>query len=158
MSETAFTTHQTIGPFFHDGLRWAFVADAKDATITLTGRVLDGSGTPVSDAMLEAWRPGAALSDVGLLRVATDKDGRYSMRLPAARSGEPLAHICVFARGLLNHYFTAVFDEAGIDGDLWAQIPEARRATLLATPINGEHLQWDVKLQGDNETVFFDYR
>jgi protocatechuate 3,4-dioxygenase, alpha subunit len=158
MSETQFTTSQTIGPFFHDGLRWAFVADAKQATITLTGRVLDGSGSPVSDAMIEAWRPGAALTDVGLLRVATDKDGCYSMRLPAAKAGEPLAHICVFARGLLSHYFTAVFDEAGISGDLWAQIPEARRATLLANRINAETLQWDVTLQGDNETVFFEYR
>ncbi len=156
-AHNSFTTNQTIGPFFHEGLKWAFEASAKAPAVSLSGRVFDGSGAPVSDAMLEFWRPDVALSDAGMLRVPTDPDGRFEVQLPSALDGAPLAYVCVFARGLLNHYFTAVFAHAG-SGELWSQIPDDRRDTLVAKRVELDQMQWDVRLQGANETVFFDYR
>jgi protocatechuate 3,4-dioxygenase, alpha subunit len=108
--------------------------------------------------MLEFWQPDAALSDVGMLRVPTDAEGRYEVRLPKAIDGAPLAYVCVFARGLLNHYFTAVFADGGASGELWSQIPEGRRDSVVAKRVSVDQMQWDVRLQGANETVFFEYR
>jgi protocatechuate 3,4-dioxygenase alpha subunit len=166
------TTSQTIGPFFHDGLRWAQEATAQVATdapvVEVAGTVFDGAGAPVVDAMLEAWTPGAVAHEQGAAvpgwrRAYTGEDGRFALRLsrPAdAAAGAPLAYVTVFARGVLKHQFTAVFaaDAPGLDGaPLLAQVPQDRRATLLARPEGGGY-RWDVHLQGDRETVFLDYR
>jgi protocatechuate 3,4-dioxygenase, alpha subunit len=152
------TTSQTIGPFFHDGLKWAF-SNATNG-VTITGRVFDGNGAPVTDAMIEAWRPDVALGDTGFVRVATNAEGRFTFTMPSAPAvaNEPLAYVCLFARGLLNHHFSAVFVDAGSSSALIAQVPEARRATLIANRVTDASYEWDIHLQGERETVFFEYQ
>jgi protocatechuate 3,4-dioxygenase, alpha subunit len=157
---SAITTRQTIGPFFHEGMKWAFAPRvAHSAVITLSGAVLDANSAPVTDAMIEAWQPSAALhaSDrLGACRVATDRVGRFTISLAATTIAGPFAFICVFARGMLNHQFSAVFLSDASDMML-DQVPAARRSTLIAQKISDTEYAWDVHLQGANETVFFDY-
>lgn len=168
MKQFFITTSQTIGPFPHEGWRWAFETQVPRSGVVITGRVLDGDGVPISDAVLEAFSPMPAepggderpgrLPDVQ--RVPSDDEGRFRFVLPQAPApGEPVAFITVFARGLLKHQFTAVLladDPALAQSPLLAAVPPARRATLLAQPVEGGW-QWDLRLQGERETVFFDY-
>ena len=138
-----FTTSQTIGPFFHDGVAWGF--DAGSGPIELVIDVLDADGRPVDDALLEIAAPGR------LLRLPTDERGEATFRID-----ERSARVTVFARGLLKHLFTAVF-LPGETSELLAQVPEARRGTLLARPDGDHRYRWTVRLQGAGETVFFEY-
>lgn len=149
------TSSQTIGPFFHNALAWAF--DAGEGTIELVGQVLDGNDAPVNDAMVELWADGAAGAlGFGLLRQPTDADGQFRFQLPTPAKGAPLAHACVFARGCFNQHFTAVFTE-DTPHVLLAAAPEARRATLIAAKESENRYRWNVRLQGSHETVFFEY-
>ena len=164
------TTAQTIGPFPHEGWRWAFESAAPQAgmgqAVSIVGTVFDGAGEPVGDAMLEAWSPAAAEAEgtqpmPGFRRVPSNERGEFRFELPAAGAGAPLAYVTLFARGLLKHQFAAVFleDDAGLaNAPLLAQVPAGRRTTLVAvkTATPGEY-RWDVRLQGERETVFFDY-
>jgi protocatechuate 3,4-dioxygenase alpha subunit len=134
------TTSQTIGPFFHDGVAWAF--DAGSGPIELVIDVLDADGRPVDDALLETD---------GLLRLPTDERGEATFHID-----ERGARVTVFARGLLKHLFTAVF-LPGETSELLEQVPEARRGTLIARPDGKNRYRWTIRLQGRNETVFFEY-
>src|SRR5437773_3689149 len=73
------TPTQTIGPFPHEGWRWAFESASAAGEIIIHGQVLDGDGQPVSDAILEAWQPGAnggpAVGLRGVYRVAGGDGG-----------------------------------------------------------------------------------
>ena len=155
------TTSQTIGPFPHEAWRWAFAAAPADGMLLVHGQVLDGDGQPVSDAILEARAPGLRGEPLpGLQRVATNDAGEFQFALPAPEPGEPAALVTVFARGLLKHQFTAVLlaTDAALDRSaLLAQVPAARRATLLAQREPSGRYRWDVRLQGELETVFFDF-
>lgn len=166
---------QTIGPFSHEGWRWAVGATdasaaalAGTATITLGGTVRDGAGDVIDDAMIECWSPASAavegaLTLPGFRRTPTDSAGRYQFTLsrPAAlEPGEPAAYITVFARGLVLHQFSAVFldDDPGLaHAELLLQVPAARRATLVAHRTSTGAYEWDIHMQGEHETVFFDY-
>lgn len=156
------TTSQTIGPFFHEGLKWAFAQPAAaNASIALTGRVFDGNGAPVTDAMIEAWQPNASSSEknsLGICRVTTDSEGCFALSLApvSVDAGAPLAYVCVFARGLLNHQFTAVFT-SDAKSNLLEQVTAVRRSTLVARKLDDSRHEWDIHLQGVNETVFFEY-
>ena len=158
------TPSQTVGPFPHEGWRWALAA-AGEGAVVIEGRVLDGAGAPVDDALIEAWQPGAVGGSVaarpGWHRVATDAQGRFRLALAERpQPGQPAAHLVVFARGLLTHLFTAVFlaDDAALpDAPLLAQVPAARRATLVAEARAPGLYRWELHLQGDDETVCFDY-
>ena len=89
--------------------------------------------------------------------IATDAAGRYEFCVPAGAASEPLAYVCLFARGLLNHHFSAVFAPDCHTHSVLAQVPDSRRASLMATLIGTNLYRWDVHLQGTQETVFFDY-
>ena len=186
MSLTA-TAAQTVGPFFRIGLATLYVSDLAPAAaaadkIMLHGRVLDGEGKPVDDAVLEIWQANAhgkyAHPDdtqnkpatptfSGFGRVPTDEQGafRFSTLKPGSVAGPrslpqaPHLLVAVFMRGLLNHLVTRIYfpGEALNDDDPVLQlVPAARRKTLIARP--GAHgLEWNVILQGESETVFFDY-
>lgn len=168
------TTSQTIGPFSHEAWQWAVDAclpgnlKTTGETVLVTGNIYDGDGAPINDAQIEAWTPdGAALEPEqmipGFRRVPSGADGEFSLRvsLPqGAASGEPLMYVTVFARGLVLHQFTAVFreDDAGLaESAILNQVPEARRATLLARRTGDGQYHWDIRMQGEAETVFFDY-
>ncbi len=180
---------QTVGPFFHIGLAWKFdleiaPPDLAGERVEIAGRVLDGDGRPVPDAMLEIWQAdpegryphpedprsgdveprfrgfGRVATDAsGAFRVATVKPGRAPG--PGGRLQAPHLVCLVFMRGLLRHLVTRVYfpdEPANREDPVLALVEPDRRATLVARP--GEapgKLAWDVVLQGANETVFFDW-
>ena len=165
---------QTIGPFSHEGWRWAVDAAAASTAalgadaLVLQGTVRDGAGNVVDDAMLECWSPASAPLESthtlpGFRRTPTDLEGRYQFTLsrPASvQPGEPVAYITLFARGLVLHQFSAVFleDDPGLArSEMLAQVPPERRATLIAKKTGSHAYEWDIHMQGEHETVFFDY-
>jgi len=159
------TTSQTIGPFFHHGLKWAVDASvgiASDAPLLIIeGSVFDGAGASVVDAMVEAWVPAAAAeSGTGMpgFRRSESVGGCFRLEFSGKPvPGEPLAYITVFARGLLRHQFSAVFLDSAPSAIL-DQVPQHRRATLIAHRDESTGIyRWDIYLQGEHETVFFDY-
>ncbi len=155
------TASQTVGPFFHHGLihddlQCLPVHGAANAEVAVRGRVIDGCGEPVTDAMLEFWHPSS-----GFARVATDDAGAYALALPRPKAGPsgalPHFAVAVFARGLLRHLYTRCYlaGEAKAPSDpVLASVPTDRRATLLAAG-EGDAVRFDVVLQGPGETVFF---
>lgn len=176
------TPGQTVGPFFGFALPYDagehLVPVGHPDAVRLTGRVLDGNGDPVPDALLEIWQadvagevpkhPGSLHRDgytfTGWGRAATDNTGRYSFT--TVRPGQtdegrpPFIAMTVFARGLLNRLFTRVYlpgHESRFNADpLLAALSEDRRRTLVAVQ-DGAELQFDVRLQGERETVFLRY-
>ncbi len=163
---------QTIGPFSHEAWRWACAAsDAVAAgpnSITIRGTLRDGSGEPIDDAMIEAWSPASVEADAGTAlpgfrRTPSDMQGGFQFTLPrppVANAGEPVMFVTIFARGILLHQFSAVFleEDAGLArSEILQQVPEARRATLIARKTGPAAYTWDINMQGENETVFFDY-
>ncbi len=169
---TNITTSQTIGPFSHEAWKWASDASTPGAqkidgpSVLVSGVIYDGDGNPINDAQIEAWTPeGAALESEhlvpGFRRVPSGADGEFSMRVPQpATRGEPLMYVTVFARGLVKHQFTAVFleDDTGLaQSAILNQVPQERRATLLARKTGDGQYHWDIWMQTEKETVFFDY-
>jgi protocatechuate 3,4-dioxygenase alpha subunit len=176
-TSSAATPGQTIGPFYGYALPFPdgdkLVPLSHPQAIRLHGRVLDGEGRPVPDALLEIWQaaadgtvaqePGSLRRDgwtfTGWGRTPTDDTGHYAFTtvVPGAASGAPFIAMTVFARGLLNRLFTRVYlpvADADLAGDpLLGSLPEDRRSTLVATPDEGGFV-FDVILQGDRETVF----
>jgi protocatechuate 3,4-dioxygenase alpha subunit len=158
---------QTIGPFFHfsltadSALGWLALPDAKGEHIRVRIRLLDGDGVPVPDGMIELWQ-----ADVrGFGRLATDDDGIclfgtvYPGRLPDGQASH--INVSVFARGLLDRLCTRVYfegDPALGEDPVLALVPEDRRQTLIARRDAEDGAQWhfDIRLQGEQETVFFD--
>lgn len=180
------TPSQTLGPYFAIGLsglnRADLAAGAAGTSLVISGRVTDGQGQPVSDAQLEIWqanaegffgstdpRPEGARFAAwnGFGRIPTDGDGRFTFRtvrpgpVPGPGGSTQAPHIVVLIgmRGLLKHLYTRIyFSDADNEGDpVLALVPAGRRATLLAARQSEAEYRWDVRLQGDGETVFFDY-
>ena len=174
---------QTVGPFFRIGLEHLCAqpdAPPSPDALTIHGRVLDGAGHPVPDALLELWSADhhgkyatqapdpPQWAPPGFVRVASDEAGcfRFHLLKPGqvdmgdGRMQAPHAVVLVFARGLLRHLITRMYfpGEAANDADPVLQsIPPERRATLIPQqdPANPASLQWHIRLQGEEETVFF---
>lgn len=180
MSSLAPTPGQTVGPFFGYALPYAggseLVPPGHADAIRLHGRVLDGAGDPVPDALIEIWQAdpaGVVSREAGSLhrdgftftgwgRAATDNAGHYSFStlLPGATTPgrAPYFAVTVFARGLLNRLFTrAYLPGPDPDGDpLLAAVDPARRSTLVAS-LDERGLVFDIRLQGEGETVFLEH-
>jgi protocatechuate 3,4-dioxygenase alpha subunit len=182
------TPSQTVGPFFSIGLERLNRVDLTEGSagerVAIQGRVLDGDGQPVSDAVLEIWQADAngryhhpeqtdpqndPTPFFGFGRIPTDDQGRFSFTTikpgpvhgPDGKPQAPHLQISVFMRGLLKQLVTRVYfpEEPLNDSDMVLQlVPESRRATLIARPTgqNKNTLEWNVCLQGEHETVFFD--
>ena len=168
------TPSQTVGPFFHEALRWKDGArvtfSEAGERVVLTGRVLDGAGDPVADALVETWQlspsgnlpstaPGASKPQ-GFGRVETAKDGTFRIEtLMPGGSGAPFLAVAILARGLLKPLRTRVYlvPEARVRADpgLRPLASSPRLATLVAQPAGSGQFHWDVRLQGDGETAFF---
>ena len=154
------TASQTIGPFWHllgesgndDLTRFG----ATGPRIELTGRVLDGDGAPVTDACVEIWQatPPASPDFLGWGRGATDPHGTFRFVTLAPDPAAPVLSVAVFARGLLKPLWTRVY-LGDVEDPLLAALPPERRATLRARLEDGRW-RWDIRLQGDGETVFLD--
>jgi len=177
------TPSQTVGPFFATHLVWEdggkVLFGSRGQRIVLTGRVWDGAGAPVADALFETWQAdpegkapagGDAARPHGYARVRTGADGGYRIEtmLPGAYTGPggqrytPQLNVMIFARGLLKAVTTRVFlaDLGEIKDDPLARAignPERLR-TLLAARDSGDPTvyRWDVRLQGEGETVFIE--
>jgi protocatechuate 3,4-dioxygenase, alpha subunit len=150
------TPSQTVGPFFSIGLPWPdgpfAVPEGTEGAFWIRGRVFDGAGDPVPDALVETWQAGSGHR--GFARAASDADGNWAVYTVKA----PYVAVSVFARGLLNRVVTRIYfaDEpaANAADPVLAGLDEAARATLLAEPADGGY-RFDVHLQGPDETVFF---
>ena len=138
------TPSQTVGPFLTIGLTWHGGAVADPGGMHVGGVVYDGAGEPIADALVEVWSPEPA----AFARCPTDDDGRWHAVVPRV----PYLATHVFARGLLRHLTTRIcFEESAVpDG-----VPADRRHTLLAER-DGDGYRVDIRLQGPDETVFFD--
>ena len=166
------TPSQTVGPFFHEALRWkdggrvTFAEDAK--RVVITGRMLDGEGLAVGDALVETWQPGpsgdapspaASGNPHGFARIETAKDGTFRIETALPGGAAPCLDVTIFARGLLKPLRTRVYlaPEAAVRADpiLAAIAGSPRLATLIAKPAGDAEYRWDVRLQGEGETVFF---
>jgi protocatechuate 3,4-dioxygenase, alpha subunit len=191
MNTHLLTSSQTVGPFFapallrEDARRNVLTRpDTVGERIRIEGRVLDGDGVPVPDALIEIWQAnaqgrynhtadqGAAQLDssfLGFGRSGTAEDGSYWFEtvkpglVPFDSERMQAPHICatVFSRGLLNHLVTRLYfeDEPGNALDPVLQcVPNDRRATLLARrEARGTVVvyRFDIVLQGADETAFF---
>ena len=186
MSTHATTPSQTVGPYLHIGLPWPdgpfAVAEGTPGAVWLRGSVYDGAGAPVTDALVETWQadpdgrfdhpddPRGARSLPGFRgfgRCETDSSGGYGIltlkpgTVPGP-TGDQAPHIdvSVFARGMLHRVVTRLYfpeEEAANAADpVLTSIgdPEAR-ATLVAR-WDGDGYRFDIRIQGEYETVFFD--
>ena len=182
------TTSQTVGPFFALGLGWLnrdelAAPGVSGERVTIAGRVLDGDGAPVPDALIEVWQANAhgkyAHPDdaqdkpvepgfSGYGRIPTDAEGRFRFTSvkpgPAPGPGErpqaPHVVVSVFTRGLLVRLVTRIYfpDEPANAHDFALNLVEPERRGTLIAKRKGQSgsLEWDVVLQGPGETVFFD--
>jgi protocatechuate 3,4-dioxygenase, alpha subunit len=160
------TPSQTVGPFFSIGLCNRSANDlVEDGPVAIEGTVLDGAGDPVPDAMVEIWQADAGGSYSGAFgwgRSGTDDEGRYSFRTvkPGAVDEQaPHLVVLVFARGLLKPVLTRMYfadeAEANAADPVLAALPPADAATLVAEA-DGDRLRFDVRLQGERQTAFFE--
>jgi protocatechuate 3,4-dioxygenase, alpha subunit len=144
------TPSQTVGPFFSIGLCRSRQSEVvPGGSLRIVGRVLDGAGEPVPDAVVELWQQGHEGTSWG--RCGTDAEGRFEF--VTERPPDGVVDVMVFARGLLRHLFTRCYFPGASDEVLEALEPE-RRETLIARDEDGA-LRFDVHLQGARETVFF---
>ena len=196
------TPSQTVGPFFAYGLtpkgrcQWdpngqyswketigdnLVTPDATGEKIRIEGRIVDGDGAPINDAMLEIWQADAqgryaSAADTrarpntqfkGFGRSATNKDGEFGFAtvkpgaVPGPKGAMQAPHILIviFSRGMLRQVYTRIYfaDEAANAKDpILALVPADRRETLIATKQADGVYRFDIRMQGENETVFFE--
>ena len=177
------TPSQTIGPFFHDALLerdlTELVSPDHPGAITISGVVYDGAGNPVTDAMVEISQAGpatsgenpdtfdGAFSDWG--RSGTTDGGRFSfvtlrpapVPTPDGTPQAPHVDVVVFARGLLRQVVTRLYfpdegDANAADPTLSSIDDADLRGTLLARDEGDGAYRFDVRLQGENQTAFFE--
>jgi protocatechuate 3,4-dioxygenase, alpha subunit len=181
------TPSQTLGPYFGILLRGrAACRQVRDGAcgtrIVLEGRVLDGAGAGINDALIETWqadangryqhaedsRPGTAdpnfngfgwahTGHTGEFRFQTIKPGP----VPSPGTGMQAPHIVVsvMARGILTRFITRIYFEdepANAADPILTLVPEARRETLIARRVRDGAYAFDIVMQGSRETVFFD--
>lgn len=191
------TPSQTVGPYFAYGLSpeqygYPFKSIAAGVLagpevagprIRIEGRVFDGAGKAVNDALIEIWQAdasgryahpadprgsNAAFRGFGRVGTGTDPELKFAFETikPGSVDGRQAPHIniIVLMRGLLLHAYTRLYfaDEAAANaGDpVLASVPAERRATLIAERTAGPGgtavYRFDIHMQGDRETVFFD--
>lgn len=155
----------------------------KGERVIIQGRLLDGDGVGVSDGLVEIWQANAAGKYAhpddrqrkplekafrGFGRIPTDARGRFRFSTvkpgrvpgPGGRLQAPHLNVTVFMRGLLKQLSTRIYfpgDPANAEDALLKRVPAARRATLVARRKSRGVLEWNIVLQGRNETVFFDF-
>ena len=182
------TAAQTVGPFVSIGFEKSAVRDIAPAgvageRVTITGRILDGDGQPVTDAVIETWQANSfgkyahpddaqekLLEDnfIGFGRVLTDTQGGFRLTTikpgtvagPGGQEQAPHIAVVIFMRGLLKQLMTRIYfpdDAANAADPVLSLVPAARRATLIAAKSADGTLHWNVYLRGPHETVFFDY-
>lgn len=176
------TAGQTIGPFFAFGLAYDKMHEVafphSPGAIVLGGTVYDGAGAPIPDACVEIWGAdsdgsisrarGSRRRDdhtfTGFGRSFTTDEGHYEFwtRNPGATPGKaPFFAALVFARGLPNKLHTRIYlpdDQGLLDADPFlSSLEPDERSTLVATRTPDGGLWHDIRLQGEDETVFLSF-
>jgi protocatechuate 3,4-dioxygenase alpha subunit len=168
------TPSQTAGPYFSIGLSrqpaWSeLVAPGSEGALEIVGRVLDGAGEGVSDALVEIWQAdadGTYRSDWGWARCGSDEMGAY--RLVTIKPGPvaddegtlqaPHLTMLVFARGLLKQVQTRMYfpdeEDANESDPVLGALEPSERSALVAVAEDGE-LRFDIRLHGEEQTPFF---
>jgi protocatechuate 3,4-dioxygenase alpha subunit len=159
------------------------VPEGTPGAIRIRGVVYDGAGIPIPDALIETWQADseggfADLHGYGQRSQASDfrgfarygeEDGDGSFEIVTVKPGPvsgpgtttqaPHIDVSVFARGMLNRCVTRIYfadePDANAADPVLVRVPADRRATLLARPDGEESYRFDIRLQGENETVFF---
>jgi protocatechuate 3,4-dioxygenase alpha subunit len=157
-------------------------AESRGERITVEGTLFDGAGAPVTDGFVEIWQadadgrfhhpadPGSSDADPnfrGYGRTATDDDGRFQFDtvkpgIVAGPGGRPQAShilVSVLAPGVLTRHVTRLYfggDSAADEDAVIQLVPANRQATLIAEPVAPGRYRFDIHLQGERETVFFD--
>jgi protocatechuate 3,4-dioxygenase alpha subunit len=181
------TSFQTVGPFFDVALRTrAQMEMVRPEThgerITIEGVLLDGTGSPIPDGLVEIWQADASgryahpddprgadadpsfsgygwrhTTENGGFRFETIKPG--AVEAPDGRVQAPHIMVSVMGRGILTRFITRLYfeDDPANDRDpILALVPAARRRTLIARPTGEGRYRFDIRIQGPGETVFFD--
>jgi len=196
MSKLGQTPSQTVGPYFAYGLtpeQYGYPAltaiaggdlrrpEVEGEAVRIEGRVLDGEGAPVNDAMIEIWqadpqgryahpadgRGNVAFRGFGRCGTGTDPEHRFVFETmkPGAEdeTQAPHVNVIVFMRGLLTHLYTRIYfadeEKANAADPVLQSVPAERRGTLIAprSQEGGKTVyRFDIHMQGDKETVFFD--
>jgi len=180
MSTLVPTPGQTVGPFFHYALPYPgdrdLVPPGSPGSVRLHGTVYDGAGNPVPDALVEIWQPdpegrvvqaqGSIRRDghtfTGFGRSSSDRLGGYTFTTllpgPMAPGRPAYFAVTVFARGLLNRLFTRAYLPLadGASDPVLDGVDPDRRATLVCAA-DEQGYRFDVRLQGEGETVFLTY-
>ena len=170
------TTSQTVGPYLHIGLTWLIIENLAPARVpgervSIEGRVIDGDGKPVNDALVEIWQADSrgrygTKSFRGFGRSATDDQGRFRFQTikpgrvaaPDGKLQAPHILAVIFMRGQLKQLVSRIYfpgDPSNAADPVLRLVPAERRGTLIAGKA-GKNLEWNVVLQGRGETVFFD--
>ena len=183
MSKLIATPGQTVGPFYGYALPYEkdreLLAPGALDSIRLQGTVYDGAGHPIPDAILEIWQPdseGNIVSRTGSLvrdgytftgwgRCAVGNSGVYTFTTvnpgPTKPGAAAFISVAVFARGLMNRLFTRIYlpenEEALAKDPLLSSLDPERRKTLIARRDADGGLTFDIRLQGEGETVFLDF-
>jgi len=150
--------------------------------IEIAGQVLDGAGVPVTDALIEVWQADAEgryahpadgrasnqnFRGFGRFGTGTEAENVFRFRTvkPGCVDGVQAPHInvTIFMRGMLTHAYTRLYfsDEAAANArdPVLRSVPEDRRKTLIAHRDESSQkplYRFDIHMQGDDETVFFD--
>ncbi len=182
------TPSQTVGPYFAYGLTaqqyhypngqiadGTLADDKMPGRVRIIGRVLDGDGQPIPDAMVEIWQADsdgrygwAGARGFGRQGTGTDAESRFIFDTvkPGSIGGGQAPHLTVilFMRGLLTHLYTRIYfsddAEANRADPVLAAVPADRRHSLVARreeTANGIVYHFDIHMQGEGETVFFDF-
>ena len=182
------TPSQTVGPYFAYGLTavqysYPFTQIAtgncisneeiEGERITIKGRLLDGAGNYIPDAMVEIWQADAegsyastVFKGFGRMGTGVNEDGSFkfdTVKPGSVQGAAPHITMIVFMRGLLVHAYTRIYfsDESALNenDELLNSIETGRRQTLIAkrNETDGKvEYQFDICMQGETETVFFD--
>jgi protocatechuate 3,4-dioxygenase alpha subunit len=194
MTKLRQTPSQTVGPYFAYGLapeQYGYQqtltsiagsrmaeGDIEGEHIRVEGRVFDGAGNPISDALIEVWQAdslgryahpadprGSNNTFKGFGRCGTGTDPRNRFWFDTIKPGQvepgqaPHLNVIVSMRGMLLHAFTRIYfpdEKANATDKVLNAVPAARRGTLIAVRQGGNIYRFDIHMQGDNETVFFD--
>ena len=194
MAKLRQTPSQTVGPYFAYGLapeqygyqqNLASIAGSRMADtetegehIRVEGRVFDGAGNPISDALIEVWQAdgmgryahpadprgsNSTFRGFGRCGTGTDPQNRFWFDTvkpgPVDAEQAPHLNVIVTMRGMLLHAFTRIYfagEPANATDKVLNAVPAERRGTLIATRQGANVWRFDIHMQGDNETVFFD--
>lgn len=149
-------------------------ADVAGERICVEGQILDGEGAPMTDALLEIWQADAngnyadATSNTGFTgfgRAVPDFETgvfRFDTIKPGSIGGAPYLNLWIVARGINLGLHTRLYfadEDANAQDPVLSQLDPVRRATLIASRHDDNDLplyRLDIRVQGENETVFFD--